>query len=406
MSIFREIPPTAGLPLHAKDLLALFKIRNYNSGLENDFRDFQDVPYAWITCSGTAGLYLICESLKSLSERKTVIIPSYICPSVALAIIRAGLKVLVCDINGSDFNFNLPELEKACTNNGDILAIVIAHLGGIPQDFEEIDRIAGKYGIFTIEDCAQSLGATYKERKTGALGDFSFFSLARGKGLTIYEGGVVVTRKKEHAAVIGEKIKELVREDSLSEALKAVELLGYGFFYRPRFFWFVYNLPEIFWGLRGQEAKAESEYFSIDFPLHKVSNIRKLIGHINFYRLEQEINKQRLKAAYYIERLSAVPGMKIIKEPAYARANYPFLTLIFDEQQKKQKILNRLLGLGRGASELYTMPVSDYDYVRKFLPEVSCSGAKHLASRQMILSTSNFLKQEDLEAVVRVIKKS
>ncbi|MDD5774297.1 MAG: nucleotide sugar aminotransferase, partial [bacterium] len=84
MSVFREIPPTAGFPLYVKDLLSFLKRDSYLFTLEADFKSYHNSPYAWVTCSGTAGLYLISESLKSLSGRKTVIIPSYICPSVAL----------------------------------------------------------------------------------------------------------------------------------------------------------------------------------------------------------------------------------------------------------------------------------------------------------------------------------
>ncbi len=176
MGILREIPPTAGFPLYAKDFLSICLQKNREGTLEEDFRRYLNVPYAKLTYSGTAAFYLILESLKKVSAKKTVIIPSFVCPLLPLAIHRAGLRVKVCDINKDNFNFDSPKLEALCLNN-DILAIVPVHLAGIPVDFEGIKQIAKDRRIFIIEDCAQALGAAYKDKKAGTVGDFSFFSV-------------------------------------------------------------------------------------------------------------------------------------------------------------------------------------------------------------------------------------
>ena len=57
MSIFREIPPTAGFPLYLKDLLSPLKTSPEDDFLEDDFRQFLDVGYARIICSGTAAFF-------------------------------------------------------------------------------------------------------------------------------------------------------------------------------------------------------------------------------------------------------------------------------------------------------------------------------------------------------------
>ncbi len=250
MNIFKEIPPTAGLPIYIKDSLALFNRNTRRGSLEEDFKKYLGLDYIRVACSGTASFYLILESLKEVSFKKTVVIPSFICPLVPLAIERAGLRAEVCDINYADFGFNLTELKKICSDNSDILAVVPAHLAGIPVDFESLERIIKPYKIFSIEDCAQSLGAVYKGKKAGSLGDFAFFSLCRGKGLTIYEGGAIAASRKEYARVIDDKLAQLVKDDGLSEGIKLLELFGYWLFYRPQLFWFVFGLPQAFWMLK------------------------------------------------------------------------------------------------------------------------------------------------------------
>jgi len=403
MSLFREIPPTAGFPLYWKDFMPIFKVKDPNGVLERDFKNYLNVEYAKVTCSGTVALYLILETLKELSSRKTVAIPSFICPLVPLAIIRAGLTIEICDINKDSFNFSLNELGELCSKNPDILAVIPVHLGGIPLDLDPVKKISEKCGSFLIEDCAQSLGATYRDKKVGTVGDFSFFSLCRGKGLTIYEGGLVVTGKKDYGAMVDEKIDYFVKHDFILENLRILELLGYWFFYRPSLFWFVFRLPQIFWNLQGKRFKALMEYFTSDFPLHQVSKLRRLIGHAHFYHLEEEIEKQRRNASYYIEGLRNVEGIQIIQDTEQGRGTYPYLTLMFDTPEKRERALKRFKNSGLGVSQIYACAITDYDYLKPFLPGRPCSNARYVAEREITLSTSTFLKEEDLDSILNML---
>ena len=400
MSTFKEIPPTAGFPLYLKDFLYVFR----SGSLEQDFNDYLGLDYIRVTYSGTAALYLILESLKDLSAKTTVVIPSFVCPLLPLAIKRAGLKAEVCDVRSDSFDFDAGELENLCSRNNDIAAIVAVHLGGIPVDFLGLERIAKKYGIFIIEDCAQSLGATYKGKKTGTLGDFSFFSLCRGKGLTIYEGGLAATSKKEYAKILDEKINRLSNGNFFSEILKIWELLGYWVFYRPQLFWFVFRLPQIFWSLRGNKLKAAGEEFRIDFPIHKVSGVRKSIGHAQFGRLEKEIERQREKVSLYAQAFKAAKGIKVIKEYPETKATYPYLTLIFDTIQMRNKALEIFEDSGLGVSQVYAYAIGDYDYLKSVIPQRDYPGGRYLAEHTITVSTSTFLTKKDLNSVIDVIK--
>lgn len=404
MTIFREIPPTAGLPLYAKDFLSICLKKNRQSSLEEDFKDYLNAPYAKVTYSGTAAFYIILESLKGLSSKKTVIIPSFICPLVPLAIHRASLRVAVCDINKDNFNFDLRKLQALCLNNDDILAIVAVHLGGIPVDFEEIKQIAGNEEIFIIEDCAQSLGAVYKDKKVGTLGDFSFFSLCRGKGLTIYEGGVIVTKKESGSVKIDATIERIVNTDFLSETLKILELFGYWIFYRPELFWWAFRLPQVFWDWRGGHLRALTEYFTVDFPLHKISRIRKSIGHVAFARLDKELDKQRQKASSYIENLRDIPGVKLITEPPEAKATYPYLTLLFNDPIKCEKAKEAFRNSGLGVFQIYAMAITDYDYLKRIVKNTDSPNGRFIAQNHITLTTSTFLKDKDLNSVIDTVR--
>ena len=404
MSLFREIPPTAGFPLYAKDLLSVFSLKNRNNSLEEDFKNYIPAPFAAVTYSGTAAFYIILEALKTLSPKKTVIIPAFICPLIPLAIKRASLKVLVCDINKDNFDFQINQLEELCVNNSDILAIVPVHLAGLPVNFPAIEKITKKNKIFVIEDCAQSLGAAYQGKKTGSLGDFAFYSLCRGKGITIYEGGAITTRL-EFASAIESAIDRVVKNKPLSEALKILELFGYWIFYRPILFWFVFRLPQIFWQVQGKIEKAFIECFDVNFPTHKVSKLRKTIGHAMFYRLEEEITKQRQIVTTYINGLKGAPGIKLITESPDSRSNYPYLTLVFDDENRRRKAFNALVGSGLGVSQIYLSAITDYDYLKDITGGKASPNARTIAKRHLTLSTSTFLSQRDVASVIEKIRK-
>ncbi|MDP2766699.1 MAG: DegT/DnrJ/EryC1/StrS family aminotransferase [Candidatus Methanoperedens sp.] len=405
MSLIREIPPTAGWPVTIKSLItSLFK--KHPSGLlEDDFKKYLNAPQAKLTYSGTSAFYIILESLKKLSNKKTVVIPAFICPLMPLAIKKAGLNIKVCDTNAHNFDFDKNRLKNICASNNDILAILAVHLGGLAIDFSALKETAGKCKAFIIEDCAQGLGSRYYGAKTGALGEFSFFSLCRGKGLTIYEGGIAATNLPEYADILNDTAKEIMHPDFLSESLKIAELFAYSAFYQPNLFWFAFKLPQLFRQIRNNPVKAMGEYFETDFPLHQVSAFREYVGHINFPRLEEKIKAQRKKVGIYLEGLKNISGVHPIVELERTRASYPYLTLIFQDAKKRNSTLNLFRNSGLGISQVYLQAITDYAYLKNIIPDTQCPNSRKLSEKTITLSTSDFLKDSDLKNIIKKLTK-
>ncbi len=403
MSIFKDIPPTAGLPLSARELAAAYRNRHAGDLLALDFQNFLGAPYAAITCSGTSALYIICEALKELSPKRTILVPSFICPLAAFALRRAGFFIELYDIGHHDFNGDSGQVAAACAANPDSAAILINHLGGIPCDMTRFEQTIKERGLFVIEDCAQSFGALHTGRPVGTLGDFSFFSLAAGKGLTLYEGGVLVVNKNEHAALMDAKIRQLVQFNFPMEARRILELLGYGLFYRPLLFWFVFTLPQLYWSRRGDDIKALREDFDSNFPVHAVSAFRKAAGHIAFPRIADAIGSQREKAARYIDGLKDISGMPSYRRRQLTRATYPYITVIFEQPEQKIKALKAFAGTGLGVSQIYARALADYGYLQDSVPNRNSENARRLAACSITLSTSTFLNKSALEKCIEIM---
>ena len=105
----------------------------------------------------------------------------------------AGFKPVFVDIDAETFNLDPEAFERAVTAK--TVAVVPTHLYGLSCDMDPILSIARRKKLAVIEDCAHSLGATYKGQRVGTLGDASFFSFQTLKPLNTYGGGMAVVRE-------------------------------------------------------------------------------------------------------------------------------------------------------------------------------------------------------------------
>lgn len=117
MKIQRRIPP-ATAPLFWKDLghslVGIFSGQRSHERLKAEVREYFGVRYVFLVSSGKAALTLILLALKAVSPKEEVLIPAYTCFSVPSSIVKAGLKVALCDIDPSPWNLskNLFKIES------------------------------------------------------------------------------------------------------------------------------------------------------------------------------------------------------------------------------------------------------------------------------------------------------
>jgi dTDP-4-amino-4,6-dideoxygalactose transaminase len=110
--------------------------------------------------------------------------------------------VQLCDTRHGHFDFDPGQLKRLA--DARTLAILPTHLGGRIADVELACEVARSAGAWVIEDAAQALGARVGNSSVGLRGDIGFFSLAAGKGLSLHEGGLLVSRDDELRAALAE----------------------------------------------------------------------------------------------------------------------------------------------------------------------------------------------------------
>ena len=150
--------------------------------------------------NGLDALVLALRALK-IGPGDEVIVPSNTYIASVLAISYAGATPVLVEPDIDTFNIDPHLIESAVT--GKTKAIMPVHLYGQACDMDPIMKIADKYGLFVIEDCAQAHGATYKGKKVGTFGNAAGFSFYPGKNLgALGDSGAVVTDNDELASKI------------------------------------------------------------------------------------------------------------------------------------------------------------------------------------------------------------
>jgi dTDP-4-amino-4,6-dideoxygalactose transaminase len=169
----------------------------YVNQFEKNFSDYQQVKYCIGVGNGTDALEIAIEALK-LPKGSEIIVPGNSFIASAEVVVRAGYKIVFCDVNSDDYTINIEDLKNKITPNTS--AIMAVHIYGHPCDMDLLLDIAKQYSIKIIEDCAQAHGAEYKGKKVGAIGDIGCFSFYPGKNLGAYgDGGAIVTNNEELA---------------------------------------------------------------------------------------------------------------------------------------------------------------------------------------------------------------
>ena len=181
------------------------------SELEQKIANYIGVKHAIGVSSGTDALVLSLRALaiklrgKEYWDKDDLIITTpFTFTATGEAILRAGATPLFVDITLDTYNIDPQEIKKALQTYGNqVVGILPVHLYGHPCDMDEIMDIAHKAGIFVVEDCAQSLGASWDGRQTGSFGETGCFSFFPSKPLGGFgDGGMVTTNDGELAEII------------------------------------------------------------------------------------------------------------------------------------------------------------------------------------------------------------
>src|ERR1041385_3351992 len=141
--IWRMGVPVA-TPITLRDWLAappaLLRREAWRGSFETEVSNLLKVDFVRAPNSGRAALFLALRAMKRMSGREEVVIPAFVCPSVGRAVVKAGLKPILCDVGPTGSGLDPVDLERVLSSG--TLAVVAAHLYGYPTDIGSILKLS------------------------------------------------------------------------------------------------------------------------------------------------------------------------------------------------------------------------------------------------------------------------
>jgi dTDP-4-amino-4,6-dideoxygalactose transaminase len=354
--------------------------------LEEEIRGHFGVGHVFLVSSGTAALTLTLIALRTLSPRTEVVIPAYTCFSVPAAVLKAGLRPVLCDINPATFDYDYSLFEQ--TLNANTLCVISHHLFGVPSDIEKARAFCQAGRIFLVEDAAQAMGVEDRGRKLGTLGDVGIFSLGRGKSITCGSGGIILTNSAPIAGTIARDYARL-ETPGVTDVLKEfVQLVLMTVFIRPPLYWIPAALPFLRLG---------DTVFPKDIPLKRLSGLKAGLLRSWRTRLTQSNRTRAETATYFSQRLP----FRLAHGASHPYLRLPVLVAT-PHQRERIRSLSQQRGLGLSAA--YPTPINEIPEIRSSFNGERFPSARRVAESLLTLPTHHWLSEKDKRAITELCR--
>jgi 8-amino-3,8-dideoxy-alpha-D-manno-octulosonate transaminase len=159
---------------------------------EEEFARFMGVKYALGVTSGTSALHVAINAL-GVGPGDEVILPAETWHSDYNVIVMTGALPVFCEIDET-FAMDPEDLKRKITPQTKV--VIPSHLSGTVANLDKIMAIAREHNLKVLEDSAEAIGAIYKGKRTGTIGDIGIFSFQTAKMMTSGEGGCVISNDK------------------------------------------------------------------------------------------------------------------------------------------------------------------------------------------------------------------
>jgi len=338
---------------------------------EKSFADFLGTKYAVSVNSGTAALHLALRTL-NLKPGDEVIVPVFTFAATANAVLFCRAHPIFVDIDPKTFNISPESVVNKLTKR--TKAIIVVHYAGQPADMKEIIEIAEDHKLHVIEDCAHSLGARYRENKTGSLGTIGCFSFYPTKIITTLEGGMFTT----NYGLIVNKAK-LMREHGMTR------------------------------GAQEREKRAEWYYDITDLGYnYRLNEVQAALGISQLKRVDEGIKRRVEAAQYYTRKLSEVEGIVTpYKAENRTHVYHLYVVRVLEEKcgMSRDELFSKLSNKGIGLSVHYT-PLHLMTFYKKILRYSTKSFPNAEEAYKEVLSLPLFptVSRDQIDYVVDSIK--
>lgn len=306
------------------------------------------VPHALAVDRGRSAIALGLRAA-GLREGEEVILPAFVCRTVAQAVLEAGGTPVFADV---DEHCNLsPESVERCLS-ARTRAILMVHQYGRLADVDALRSLAQQHGLILVDDAAVATGAEWRGIMAGAWGDFGVVSFNEGKNLQAGGGGLLLTHHRHIVEAAASDLPEPPSEEmwrtarqawhrakrplTQSRAYRAAKSL----FKRTKaerqpfppptiadFYRQVDGIPPEFWGASHLPAEYRAVTASrLHFIPQRMNGAQAAIAYVQLQRLDEIVKSMTERARWLTEQLSSIPALAL-PQGQYPQHVYSYYTL-------------------------------------------------------------------------------
>jgi perosamine synthetase len=335
---------------------------NYIKDFENEFARYVGCKYGVVVNSGTSALHLAVAAL-NLEPGSEVLISASTNIATALAALHNGLIPIPVDSEAVTWNLDLDLIGGLITPK--TKAIIPVHLYGHPVDMDRLMQIANKHNLIVIEDCAESHGASVRDRMTGSFGHMSCFSFYANKVITTGEGGMITTNDEEYVRHL-----RLLRNLAFTEPRFRHELAGFNF---------------------------------------RMPGFVAALGLAQFRKIDKIVEEKRRVAHSYSQKLKDIPGLQLPAELDWAKNVYWMYGVVVKPGFgiSRDKLIEALNERGI-ESRTFFCPMNQQPVLRKIpgFREIPCPVADSLWDTGLYLPSTWNLSEENIAFICDAIRQA
>lgn len=334
-----------------------------STALEEGFQKLSGRAHAVALNNCTAGLHLALLAL-DVGPGDEVLVADYSFPATGHAVLYTGATPVFVDVRADTGTIDTDLVEAAVT--GRTKGIIAVDALGVPADYQPLEALARRHGLFLLEDAACGAGGVYAGRPCGGFGDVAVFSLHARKGITCGEGGVLVTDD----AAVATRVREascfgmqsaFARQSAAGLALPTFAALGYNY---------------------------------------KLSDVLAAVACVQLGKLDEFMSHRTRLAARYADLLATVPGVTAPQVPADRSPTWQTYAVTVEEPVDRDAVAialrERGIGCNIGTYAMHREPV--------YGPQAaSCPESNRLFERHLALPMFTDLTEAEQDRVVATL---
>ena len=326
---------------------------------EQSMADYVGVKHAVAVSSGTAALHLIVRAL-DVGPGDEVLVPSFTFAASVNAILYEHATPVFVDVEPETYNLDPEDLERKITPR--TKAIMAVDIFGHPAEWNELLRIAEKYGLKIIDDSCEALGAEYEGRKIGQFGDAAAFAFYPNKQMTTGEGGIIVTD-----------------DDEIARLARSMRNQGRG------------------------EMGAWLEHERLGFN-YRMDEMSAALGVSQLRRIETFLQKRERVANLYTEMLRNFDWVRPPVVKSNVRMSWFVYVVTLAEGLERGPVMREMEAMGI-PSRGYFAPIHLQPYVRRMLGTEpgTLPVTERISKRTIALPFHNNLTTDEVERVVEAL---